>query len=93
MGDRFHVRMLRTPRQVRNVLGYILGNARKHGRRWARRGEKPRPDPFSSGLWFDGWANYVHDGFVAAGSPVARARSWLARFGWRRYGPLVLPRE
>jgi len=91
--DRFHVRMLRKPKQVRNVLRYILENARKHGRRWIRKGEKNRPDPFSSGMWFDGWANYVHDGFLALRAPVAKARSWLACAGWRLHGLLVLPRE
>jgi REP element-mobilizing transposase RayT len=91
--DRFHARLLRTPKEVRNALRYLLDNARKHGRRWLRKGEKNRPDPFSSGMWFDGWANYVHDGFVALGAPVAQARSWLARVGWRKHGLLVLPRE
>jgi len=92
-GDRFHVRLLRTPKEVRNALRYLLENARKHGRRWTRRGDKPRPDPFSSGMWFDGWRNYVHDGFVALGCPVAKARSWLGRVGWRRHGLLVLAQE
>jgi hypothetical protein len=90
--DRYHAVLLRTPKQVRNVLNYILQNARRHGRGWRLR-DKVRPDPFSSGLWFDGWANYLHDGFVAARSPVAKAKSWLARVGWRRHGLLVLPRE
>jgi hypothetical protein len=29
-GDRYHARMLRTPREVRNALVYVLNNFRKH---------------------------------------------------------------
>ena len=47
--DRFHERALRTPREVRNSLVYVLQNARKHG--IFDRG----PDPYSSGPWFGGW--------------------------------------
>jgi REP element-mobilizing transposase RayT len=47
--DRFHERELRTPREVRNSLLYVLQNARKHGI-WMR-----GPDPCSSGVDFDGW--------------------------------------
>ena len=47
--DRFHARALRTPREVRNALVYVLQNARKHG--IGMRGA----DPCSSGPWFEGW--------------------------------------
>jgi putative transposase len=30
LADRYHVRMLRTPREVRNAIAYVLLNARKH---------------------------------------------------------------
>ena len=82
--DRYHVRAAKTPREVRNVLGYILNNGRRHGRTWNR----GYPDPYSSALWFDGWSNYVHDGLLSAEGPIAKARSWLARVGWRRHGLL-----
>jgi hypothetical protein len=78
--------VLRTPREVYNVLRYVFGNARKHGRRW----NPGRPDPFSSGLWFTGWCDYVHDGWIAAAGPVAKAKSWLCNVGWRRHGLLSL---
>ena len=82
--DRYHVRPAKTPREVRNVLGYILNNGRRHGRTW----NKGYPDPYSSALWFDGWSNYVHDGLLSWEGPIAKARSWLARVGWRRHGLL-----
>jgi REP element-mobilizing transposase RayT len=85
-GDRFHHRVLRTPKEVYNALRYIFDNARKHGRgMW-----KNRPDPFSSGLWFSGWRDYVHYGWVAVAGPVAQAGTWLLAQGWRRHGLLVL---
>src|SRR5215468_4450755 len=51
---RYHVRALRTPREVRNALSYVLLNARKH---WLQqRGYAPpvRIDEASSGSWFSG---------------------------------------
>src|SRR6478752_8556644 len=50
--DRFHDRVLTTPRQVRNALAYVLCNARKHGRAPSRRGWR---DPFSTAALFSGW--------------------------------------
>jgi REP element-mobilizing transposase RayT len=52
---RYHLRILRTPREVRNALAYVLLNARKHWRE--RRGAAPpvRLDEASSARWFDGW--------------------------------------
>ena len=53
-GDRFHG-ALKTPREVRNALAYVLNNARKH------RISVPEdePDAFSSGRWFDGWKSFT----------------------------------
>jgi hypothetical protein len=47
--DRFHARLLRTPREVRNALVYVLNNVRKHI------GRVRGMDPCSSARWFDGW--------------------------------------
>jgi REP element-mobilizing transposase RayT len=89
---RFHHRVLRTPREVRNALAYVLLNARKHA---AARGidlQRLRPviDPASSGRWFTGWARATS--FSGDLPVVARARTWLLRLGWRRHG-LVQPDE
>src|SRR5262245_29801216 len=84
---RFHARILRSPREVRNALLYLLQNARKHGS-W----RVHRPDPYSSGPSFDGWKEGA--GIVAESSArlLARARTWLLSIGWRRHG-LIDPRE
>ena len=84
LADRYHLHVLRTPKEVRHALRYVLLNARKHARRVIR---SLRCDPASSGRWFDGWrrAPTVLGG-VPARRPVARARTWLLRVGWRRHG-------
>lgn len=75
--DRFHARPLRTPREVRSVLVYVLQNARHHGL------HVMGVDPYSSGLWFDGWRQGI---VLASDGPGSRARTWLLREGWRRHG-------
>lgn len=81
--DRFHSRILRTPREVRYALGYVLNNARKHGARFAGL------DPFASGAAFDGWKGPTmlpHPALLATQPPVVSARTWLLAVGWRRHG-------
>jgi len=75
--DRFHARALRTPREVRSVLLYVLQNARHHGQRLLG------VDPYSSGPWFDGWKQGI---VLATDGPATRAKTWLLREGWRRHG-------
>ena len=89
---RYHVRALRTPKEVRNALAYVLLNARKHWRE--RTGEAPpvRLDEASSGGWFDGWKHRPRGPTGAALRDVAPARSWMLRHGWRFHG-LVDPAE
>ena len=78
--DRYHARMLSTPREVRNALVYVLQNFRKHLR--GVRGLDPR----SSGAWFTGWRAAVVT--PPGRSPVVAPRTWLASTGWRRLGLL-----
>ncbi len=82
--DRFHERILRTPREVWNVLRYVLHNARHHGYRVPR----GKPDACCSGRWFDGWRDFRAS--FPEPWPVAGARTWLVRAGWRRHGLLGL---
>lgn len=79
--DRYHARALASPREVRNALVDVLQNRRKHG------GFGRELDPCSSALSFDGWK--VTTPTV---TPLATARTWLLRLGWRRFG-LLDPRE
>lgn len=60
LSDRAHVHVLRTPREVRNAIAYVLLNARRHAAKPGRllRGGPGRVDPASSGRWFDGWRRH-----------------------------------
>jgi len=82
--DRYHGHILRTPREVRNALCYVLNNARRHAVRLG----KALLDPFGTGFWFGGWKETR--GRLPAGveeePPLARARTWLLTVGWRRRG-------
>jgi len=89
--DRCHVHVLKTPREVRNSIAYVLLNARRHLAK--RGGALPRAtaiDPASSGRWFDGWFGGI-DGSTDPPA-VAPPRTWLLSAGWRRRG-LVHPAE
>ena len=92
LDGRYHVHVLRTPREVRHALAYVLLNARKHWRE--RRGQAPavRLDEASSGRWFAGWKRRPRGARPPGLREVALPRSWLLRSGWRRYG-LVDPAE
>ena len=93
LADRYHARILRTPREVRNALVYLLQNGRKHDS-W----RLARPDPYSSAASFDGWRGDRRDAerrererrvaeSEAELAPwVSRAWTWLLSFGWRRHG-------
>lgn len=82
IADRYHARELRTPREVKHALHYVLHNARHHGFRF--RG----PDPCSSGAWFDGWDAAVNGRDEIGAPELPCARTWLLRSGWRRHGPI-----
>jgi hypothetical protein len=98
VADRYHARLLRTPREVRNALRYVLLNARKHATMTAPRVLRTAEmvlDPASSARWFDGWK--LARGRVPGAHqhppplehpPVARAKTWLLNVGWRRHGLL-----
>ncbi len=83
--DRYHDRILRSGREVRNVLAYVLNNGRKHRRRIPR----GQPDLYCSGDWFDGWKDYVPDDGLSLG-PVVAPKTWLLSGAWRRHGLLRL---
>jgi REP element-mobilizing transposase RayT len=87
LADRCHVHVLRTPREIRNAISYVLLNARRH---FAKRTGRPpaiiRIDPASSGRWFAGWRTPTPP--VRDPPAVAVPRTWLLSVGWRRRGLL-----
>src|SRR5512140_1124553 len=98
--DRYHARILPSPRQVRNCVAYVLNNWRHHGEDRGRRSRTWLVDPFSSGVAFDGWKERaIEDGLAYKLFDVRSTykalvvwlpRSWLLRVGWRRHGAISL---
>ena len=85
LADRSHLHVLRTPREVRNAIAYVLMNARRHAAKLGRRlSREAGIDPASSGRWFAGWRSAVA---AARDVPaVAEPRTWLLLVGWLRAG-------
>jgi hypothetical protein len=90
LADRYHHRLLATPREVHRALRYVLLNARRHAGKARKAKTTPaKLDPASSALWFDGWRRGVATEEKPPGTtPVARPRTWLLTVGWRRHGLL-----
>jgi hypothetical protein len=91
VGDRYHVRPLTTPRQMRTSMVYVLLNFRKHLQ------APPGIDPRSSGPHFWGWHHHaqldsadVASTAVAVGpAATAAPTTWMAAVGWQRAGGLL----
>jgi len=87
--DRFHGCIIRSPRQARNLLAYVLLNEHKDR---ALQGKRLGGiDRYSSGEFFDGWADSYarplpREGPAAGRTPITAPTSWLLRVGWRRHG-------
>ena len=79
--DRYHAQQLRSARQVRIAMAYVLNNRRRYLMKLGR--TLPGPswvDPYCSGE-----VKGTH--FLATGPPPCVApRTWLAGVGWKRYG-------
>jgi putative transposase len=82
--DRYHAHALKTPREVRNAIVYVIRNRAKHG-------GGVLVDPCSSARYFDGWGDEVGCP-PPRGSPndwpVAASETWLMNAGWKRLGRL-----
>ena len=85
--DRFHAVLVRSPKQLRSTLCYVMNNGHRHDEQ-----QEPRwggVDPFSSAWHFAGWS---HDRWRRGLSPptgeppVAPAESWLLKEGWMKWG-------
>jgi len=90
--DRYHVEIIRSPKQARHALAYVLNNWRKHredrhsfARSWTL-------DPYSTAVMFGGWKER---GPILWLDTLPKAymglfgwlpRTWLLTVGWRRHG-------
>lgn len=75
LGDRYHARVLRTPREVRHVIAYVLGNHTKHAAQAGR--AAPAVDRFSSAVMDCGSKRPL----------VLSPQTWVLRHGWLRATP------
>ncbi|HEY4245003.1 MAG TPA: transposase [Kofleriaceae bacterium] len=73
-GDRYHAHVLKTPRETRNAVVYVLNNWRKHGVR-----AETVIDPFSSADCFDHWREGAWERDQKWRLHVAPPSSWLLR--------------
>jgi REP element-mobilizing transposase RayT len=92
VAHRYHARYLKTPREVRNAIRYVLLNRKHHDaeKKWA----KYWIDPCSSAAWFEGWAEPVRGDapwkrdLLRLERPTEKATVWLLTTGWKRHGLL-----
>ncbi len=86
--DRWHGHALKSPREVRNALIYVLKNRHKHAAHPACAAEADL-DPLSSARWFDGFAHPIPSSVPGVGPPcTAPPNTWLLRIGWQRHGKI-----
>jgi REP element-mobilizing transposase RayT len=91
IAERYHLHVLRSPREVRNAIRYVLLNHVKHGMLTGRVGITV--DPYSSGPWFEHWPENVRRArwaVVTGPPPLCEPGSWLLKTGWRRSGPITV---
>jgi putative transposase len=92
-GERYHERVLKTPREVRNALRYALNNFRHHT---SQRIDPTWFDPYTSAAWFDGWSTPLllntpaKRALAAMPAPTKPPTVWLLAVGWRRHGAIAL---
>ena len=89
--DRYHDRALATPREVRNALAYVMGNARHHAAEGRMVSAPQAIDTYTSAPWFDGFRErFTVRGIEVIVRPTTPARTWLLDEGWRRHGLIPL---
>lgn len=91
LADRYHARVLGTPREVHRAIAYVLRNHQKHSAQAGRSGFSV--DPFSSAPVFQHFARPVQPLAWSPGTgppPVSQPDSWLLARGWLRLGPIDL---
>lgn len=87
--ERYHSVQIKTARQARCALAYVLNNWRRHRLDIDDRGRMvaAKLDEFSSALTFRGWRGTTFatpTGYEVL--PVSAPTTWLLRVGWAEYG-------
>jgi REP element-mobilizing transposase RayT len=90
--DRYHQEIIKTPKQARHTLAYVLNNWRKHKEDRHDFAREWRVDPYSSGAVFDGWKERedavtlwpLRETYLPLVTYLPK--TWLLRERWRRHG-------
>ena len=96
--DRYHERVLSSPRQCRNAICYVLNNFRRHGEDRFGPARAWKLDPLSSAIRFSGWRELAGADYLFerppdyAPLPTSLPQTWLLDVGWQRHG-LIGTRE
>ena len=87
---RYHATPIRSPRQARNALAYVLNNWRRHHEDEPVGGAlPPRVDPFSTARDFTGWREAAPpEPTDLEPLPHSAAESWLLAIGWASHGAI-----
>ena len=97
--DRFHEEIIKTPRQARHTLAYVMNNWRRHREDREPTTRKWNVDPFSTGVLFAGWKEREGAELMwnwrRSYQPlfVYLPKTWLLREGWLKGGPRIQFRE
>jgi REP element-mobilizing transposase RayT len=95
--DRFHQEIIKTPRQARHALAYVLNNWRKHREDQSPLTRKWNVDAFSTGPLFAGWQEREGEPLLwrwrETYEPliVYLPSTWLLDKGWRERGGGAIP--
>lgn len=89
--ERYYVEQLKTPRQVRNAIAYVLNNWRRHREDMVRGAPI---DPYSTAPCFDGWDRELRFALPPEYEPLPTAypATYLLSTLWRRH-LLISPDE
>jgi hypothetical protein len=99
VADRYHSRILKTPRETRWALGYVLCNTRHHHAELLTSKRFPRKwldAACSSAEYFPGWhdrGRLVPYREPTPDTPIAKPATWLLDRGWLLRGGGKLPTD
>ena len=91
--DRYHERIIKSPRQCRNAIRYVLNNWRRHREDLVGEPSNWMVDKFSSAVSFTGWKELGGGKAWAIPPeyeplPMAQPTVWLLTIGWARHGAI-----
>ena len=84
--EHYFEHILRTSREVKNAIGYLLGNAFKHRVLRSKRSKDTIHDPSASGTYLQGWKKGWRPTPPRGPTPVSESGTWLLSIGWKRHG-------